>query len=133
MPIGPGNKAFLSLIYFFLLVNALIFGLKYFRPEAAVNFRVLYIANLILFIVGSISVRMTLRALTDKNTQVFLRMIYGSFLLKFFVFAIAAFIYISMYKKDVNRPALFGSLGLYILYTVIEVRAALKQSKKKDA
>jgi hypothetical protein len=133
MPIGPGNKALLSLVYFFLLVSMLIFVLGYFMPDAPVNYRVLYIANLLLFLVGSISVRMTLRALTDKNTQVFLRMIYGSFLLKFFVFAIAAFLYISMFKKDVNKPALFGSLGLYILYTVIEVRSALKQSKKKNA
>ncbi len=133
MPVGPGNKAFLSLVYFFLLVSILIIALQYFSPEAAVNYRVLHIANLLLFLVGSISVRMTLRALTDKNTQVFLRMIYGSFLLKFFVFAIAAFIYISMFKKDVNKPALFGSLGLYVLYTVIEVRSALKQSKKKNA
>jgi hypothetical protein len=133
MPIGPGNKALLSLVYFFLLVSMLILILGYFLPDAAVNYRVLLIANLLLFLVGSISVRMTLRALTDKNTQVFLRMIYGSFLLKFFVFAIAAFLYISMFKKDVNKPALFGSLGLYILYTVIEVRSALKQSKKKNA
>jgi hypothetical protein len=133
MPIGHGTKAFLSLVYFFLLVSILIFALQYFMPEAPVNYRVLQIANLLLFVVGSISVRMTLKALTDKNTQVFLRMIYGSFLMKFFVFAIAAFIYISMFKKDVNKPALFGSLALYILYTVIEVRSALKQSKKKNA
>jgi hypothetical protein len=98
-----------------------------------VNYRVLHIGNLLLFLVGSISVRMTLRALSDKNTQVFLRMIYGSFLLKFFAFAIAAFIYISIFKKEVNKPALFGNLGLYILYTIIEVRSALKQSKKTNA
>ena len=133
MPIGSGNKAFLSLVYFFLLVSILIFALQYFMPRAAVDYRVLHIGNLLLFLVGSISVRMTLRALSDKNTQVFLRMIYGSFLLKFFAFAIAAFIYISMFKKEVNKPALFGSLGLYILYTIIEVRSALKQSKKTNA
>jgi len=133
MPIGSGNKAYIPVVYFFLIVSGLIILLQFLMPGPAINYRVLLIGNLLLFIVGNISVQMTVRALSDKNTQVFLRMIYGSFMLKFFVFAIAAFTYISIYKKAVNKPALFGCLGLYILYTIIEVRSALKQSKKPNA
>jgi len=133
MPIGSGNKALLTVIYFFLLVNVCIFALQWMLPASGMNYKVLSIGNLLLFIVGCISVRMTVKALTDKNTQVFLRMIYGSFLLKFFVFAAAAFIYISAYKKGVNKPALFGCLALYVFYTVIEVRSAMKQSRKPNA
>lgn len=133
MPIGSGNKALITVIYFFLIVQACILAGQWFLPASGMNYRVLLIGNLLLFFVGCISVRMTVKALTDKNAQVFLRMIYGSFLLKFFVFAAAAFIYISVYKKEVNKPALFGCLGLYVFYTVIEVRSALKQSKKSNA
>jgi hypothetical protein len=133
MPIGSGKKAYTQVVYFFLFVNILVLAFQRLMPGTAVNYPVLYIGNLLLFLVGSITVRMTLKALSDKNTQVFLRMIYGSFLLKFFVFAIASFVYISMYKKDVNKPALFGCLGLYISYTIIEVRSAMKQSKKTNA
>ena len=133
MPIGSGNKALLTIVYFFLLVNACVLALIWLQPASGMNYRVLLIGNLLLFLVGCLSVRMTLKALSDKNTQVFLRMIYGSFLLKFFVFAAAAFIYISAYKKGVNKPALFGCLGLYVFYTIIEVRSALKQSKKTNA
>jgi len=133
MPIGSGNRAFVPVLYFFLIVSALILIFQFLMPGTAINYPVLLIGNLLLFIVGNISVQMTVKALTDKNTQVFLRMIYGSFLLKFFVFAIAAFIYIRLFKKEVNKPALFGCLGLYILYTIIEVRSALKQSKKTNA
>jgi hypothetical protein len=133
MPIGSENKAQLKVVYFFLLVSACIIVLQWLIPASGINYKVLHIGNLLLFLVGCITVRMTVKALTDKNTQVFLRMIYGSFLLKFFVFAAAAFIYISMFKKDVNKPALFGCLALYVFYTVIEVRSALKQSKKSNA
>jgi ACR3 family arsenite efflux pump ArsB len=133
MPIGSGNKALITVIYFFLLVNVCLFAFLWTLPGAGVDYKVLFSGNLLLFVVGCISVRMTVKALTDKNTQVFLRMIYGSFLLKFFVFASAAFIYISMFRKQVNKPALFGCLGLYVLYTVIEVRSAMKQSKKPNA
>ena len=133
MPIGSGNKALFTVIYFFLLVNVCLFALQWFLPMSGINYKVLRLGNLLLFIVGCISVQMTVKALTDKNTQVFLKMIYGSFLLKFFAFALAAFIYISIFKKEVNKPALFGCLGLYVLYTIIEVRSAMKQSKKTNA
>ena len=133
MPIGSGNKAQITVIYFFLIVNVCLFAFQSLLPASGVNYKVLRLGNLLLFLVGCITVRMTVRALTDKNTQVFLKMIYGSFLLKFFIFASAAFIYISMFKKDVNKPALFGCLALYVFYTVIEVRSALKQSKKSNA
>jgi ACR3 family arsenite efflux pump ArsB len=133
MPIVSGNKALLKVVYFFLFVSACILVLQWLIPVSGMNYKVLHIGNLLLFLVGCITVRMTVKALTDKNTQVFLKMIYGSFLLKFFVFAAAAFVYISMYRKDVNKPALFGCLALYVFYTVIEVRSALKQSKKSNA
>ncbi|HEY4965134.1 MAG TPA: hypothetical protein VII28_01995 [Puia sp.] len=133
MPTASGNKALFPVIYFFLIINICLFSLQWLLPLSGVNYRVLRIGNLLLFLVGCISVQMTVKALTDKNTQVFLKMIYGSFLLKFFVFAAAAFTYISMYKKEVNKPALFGCLGLYVFYTVIEVRSAMKQSKKSNA
>jgi heme/copper-type cytochrome/quinol oxidase subunit 3 len=133
MPIGSGKRAYVPVIYFFLIVSALILIFQFLMPGTTINYPVLLIGNGLLFIVGMITVQMTVKALSDKNTQVFLRMMYGSFLLKFFVFAIAAFIYIRLFKKEVNKPALFGCLGLYILYTVIELRSALKQSKKKNA
>jgi ACR3 family arsenite efflux pump ArsB len=133
MSIASGNKALITIFYFFLIVNVCLLVGQWQFPASGIDFRVLAIGNLLLFLVGCISVRMTVRALTDKNTQVFLRMIYGSFLLKFFVFAAAAFIYISTFKKGVNKPALFGCLALYVFYTVIEVRSALKQSKKSNA
>jgi hypothetical protein len=76
---------------------------------------------------------MSTRALEHKNVQTFLRLVYGSFLMKFFVLAFAAIIYIAIYKKDTNIPALFGCFGLYFIYTFIELRTVMKQSKKRNA
>ena len=52
---------------------------------------------------------------------------------KFFVLAIAAFVYIAIFKKMISKPALFGCLGLYFLYTFIEMRSVMKMSKKPNA
>ena len=127
------NRADFQIIYLFLLTNLLFILLKFLFPGKAVNYNVLLYGNLLLFIISWISVRMSMRAVVHKNVQVFLRLVYGSFLMKFFVLAIAAFVYISIFKKEVNKPALFGCFALYIIYTYIEVRTVLKQSKKPNA
>ncbi|HEV3222125.1 MAG TPA: hypothetical protein VGZ90_04565 [Puia sp.] len=130
---GSPGKADFQIIYLFLASSFLFFLLKFLLPGTIVNYNVLLYGNLLLFVVSWISARMSTRAVVHKNVQVFLRLVYGSFLMKFFVLAIAAFVYISIFKKEVNKPALFGCFGLYIIYTFIEVRSVLKQSKKPNA
>ncbi|HSZ33084.1 MAG TPA: hypothetical protein VK772_07220 [Puia sp.] len=122
-----------QLLLLFLILSGIFYVLKNLIDQTTVNYNVLIFGNLLLFIVSWISIRMSTKAVRHENVQVFLRLMYGSFILKFFVLAIAAFIYISIFKKEVNKPALFGCFGLYILYTVIEVRSVLKQSKKPNA
>ena len=122
-----------QIVYLFLASSVLFFTLKTFQGGTSVNYNVLLYGNLLLFIVSSISARMSSSAVQHKNVQVFLRLVYGSFIMKFFVLAIAAFVYISIFKSGVNKPALFGCFGLYIVYTFIEVRLVLKQSKKPNA
>ncbi len=122
-----------QVLILFLILSGIFYVLKNLIDQTTVNYNVLIFGNLLLFIVCWISVRMSMKAVRHENVQVFLRLMYGSFILKFFVLAIAAFIYISIFKKEVNKPALFGCFGLYILYTAIEVRSVLKQSKKPNA
>src|SRR5277367_2305438 len=94
-------------VRFLFLTSSLIFlALKNLSTETTVNYNVLILGNLLLFVVSWISIRMSTRAVQHENVQVFLRLMYGSFILKFFVLAIAAFIYISIFKKEVNKPAL---------------------------
>jgi hypothetical protein len=122
-----------QVLLLFIILSGIFYVLKNLIDQTTVNYNVLIFGNLLLFIVSWISVRMSTKAVRHENVQVFLRLMYGSFILKFFVLAIAAFIYISIFKKEVNKPALFGCFGLYILYTAIEVRSVLKQSKKPNA
>ncbi len=125
-------KGDIQVIFLFMTLGVLFFTLQYVFPSTTVNYNVLILGNLLLFFVSWVSVRMSMRAVRHENVQVFLRLMYGSFIMKFFVLAVAAFIYIYIFKKDVNKPALFGCFGLYILYTFIEVRSVLKQSKKPN-
>ena len=127
------NKTFLPLIILFLALTLVFFVLHRFLGDTPVDFRVLIGGNCLLFLVGIISSGMNISAMKHKQTQGFLRLVYGAFIFKFFVLAIAAFVYISVFKKMISKPALFGCFGLYFIYTFIEMRSVMKMSKKPNA
>ena len=89
-------------------------------------------ANGLLVLLMLLSYWMTQKSLSSSNPNHFVRAVYGSFLLKFFVLALTAFIYIMVVRDQVNKPALYISLGMYVLYTILEVRSLqllLRRSK----
>lgn len=92
---------------------------------------VLIVGNIIVFAMIIISFFLLARSLRSSNAQAFVRAMYVSFLVKFFVLAIAAFVYIQVAKKEVNKPALFACMGLYLIYTFFEVSALMKFLKEK--
>ena len=70
-------------------------------------------------------------ALRTKNSHAFFRLVYGSFMLKLIFLAASAFAYIMVERKDVNKPSLFVCMGLYLIYTFIEVNTLVKTARKK--
>ncbi len=92
---------------------------------------VLGAGNLLVFLTVLVSFLLLRRAMHSPNPQSFVRAMYGSFLVKFFVLALAAFIYIMVTRKEVNKPALFGSIALYFMYTFIEINTLLRMLKRQ--
>ncbi|RYF96012.1 MAG: hypothetical protein EOO00_03765 [Chitinophagaceae bacterium] len=133
--IEPINRNMLKLarpmILFFILLNAMLITGKSFLVRKGIDQDVVIIGNLLLFTVTIVTYIISYRSLFAKNPNVFIRAMYGGFVIKFFVIAIAAFIYIMSAKKEVNKTALFICMGLYLLYTVMEVTALFRVLKSK--
>jgi len=119
------------MILVFILVNGFFVAGKSMLAKWGVDQSVVIIGNLILFTVSLSSFLLTRRSLSSSNPNSFVRAMYGSFMIKFFVCAIAAFVYIMAAKKNVSKPALIACMGLYIVYTAIEVSALTKLLKQK--
>lgn len=125
------NKPWLPLVILFVLLNIFFFAAHNWLTKKGVNNDVLIIGNLILFIATLLSLVVYLRSLRSSTAGSSVRGMYGSFLIKFFTCLIAAFAYILIAKKEVNKPALIACLGLYIVYTFIEVSSLQKLLKQK--
>ena len=93
---------------------------------------VLLWGNAILFAATALSALVSLKGLRAKTGHAAVRSVYGSFMIKFFICVIAAFAYIMTAKKAVNKPALFTCMGLYVVYTVLEVSILTKLSRQRN-
>jgi hypothetical protein len=124
---------FLPLVLVFVMVNlmALLLGsvLKNWNTDPWV----IAGANFLLFLISIYNAFQHLKVMSQTNPHAMVRGVMGSTVLKLFVLGTAAFIYLYNSGEHRNVNGLFISMGLYILYTWLDVRIALKGNPvKKD-
>lgn len=96
-----------------------------------VDLQVLHGANTILFGVAVFAAIWMSASLRKSGGHALLKAIYGGFMIRFFVLAGSAFLYILSQRKQVNIPGLIGGALFYMLYLVVElrpIRAKLKSN-----
>lgn len=125
------RKYWIPFVLLFIILNVFFIVAKNWLAKKDVDHEVLIGGNLVLFLATALSFLVYQRSLNSANPTASVRGMYGSFMIKFFVCLIAAFAYIIIAKKNVNKPALIVCMGLYIVYTVIEVSVLQKLLKQK--
>lgn len=128
---SPGRALFSGVILFFVITNALFIAGKARLSHWQIDQSVVIVGNLILFLVTALSLYLYKNAMEHPSTAGFLRNSYGGVMLKLFVCAIAVAIYAFIVKKEINKPGLFVCIGLYFVYTVIEMRSLMRWTKER--
>ena len=124
-------SALLPVIILFIVLNSLFISGRNFLGRIDADQSVLITGNLVLFAATLLSFLFAKRGLKSENPKAFVRGVYMSILVKLFICIIAALIYIFLFRKDLNKPALFTCMGLYLVYTFIEVSVLTKLLKEK--
>jgi hypothetical protein len=124
------NKTIWPLVVLFLVIGLIILLFKDFLQERGVDWQVASGGNLVIYFITMVSLHMLSKGLTAKSTPGFLGNAFGGILLKLMACAIAAFIYIFTARNNINKPALFICMGLYLVYTFVEMKIIVKQSKE---
>ena len=124
-------KGFLPVIIFFIALNGFFISGKNMLSRWGVDQEVVIYGNLLLFLITLFSWLLAQRGLKNPNPHAFIRSVYMSVMLKLFVCMIAAFIYISINKAGLNKPGLFTCMGLYLVYTFLEISLLMQLLKQK--
>ncbi len=124
-------KIFLPITLVFIILNGLLITFKTFLENKGFDRDFLIIANLLLFSLCIAGLLLQRKGIQSTNTHGFIRSIYSAMLLKIFVCMAAVMIYIFSNTTTINKPALFASMGIYFVYTSIEVAALITALRKK--
>ncbi len=120
------RKNFLPLLLIFVFTIALLLATGKRLAGWGADTDVLLAGNILIFLLTAISYFIAVRAMNNSNPNVFFRAVYGSIMMKMFACIIGAFLYISLARPHINKPALFICMGLYLLYTFTEVAILMK-------
>ena len=121
MALRNTRRDFAPIVLVFVMITALAIVFRSRSVAWNLDSDVVIFGNLFLFLVTLFSFFIAKKGLQAKSPHAFMRSVYGSIMIKMFLTIIAAFIYIAAYGKQLNKPALFICMGLYLVYTFLEV------------
>ena len=124
------RKAWWPIAMIFIITNAILLTGKRWAGNYKIDTDILLIGNIVLMLATLVSFFLYERSLRNNQPQAFLRYIYSGMFLKMLICLFAAFIYIAV-SGTVNKPALFGCMFLYFVYTFVEVSILLRLSKQQ--
>ena len=124
-------KKFIPVIGLFLFINMIILIFFNSLQQYGFNAGFLIVANLILFFLTFLGFYIQTKGVRSTNINAFIRGVYSSLLLKMFIIVGAIVIYILVMGEEVNKPSILTSMGIYLIYTFLEVIQLMKIARKK--
>ena len=124
-------KKFIPVIGLFLLVNLILFIFGNSLKESGFNIGFLVAANAILFLITFLGFYVQTKGVRSTNVNAFVRGVYSSLLIKMFIIVVAIVIYILAMGGKTDQLSILTAMGIYIIYTAVEVVQLMKIARKK--
>lgn len=120
------NKKFLPVTALFVLMNTIGLYCIYFFPIKGIKLSFILVVNLMLFVLALFNFWRIQKMDLSKPNQMVQSVMMGT-LIKMMIFAIAALIYSRQNLGPVGLITLFISMGIYLMYTFLEIQWTLKK------
>jgi hypothetical protein len=125
------DRFFIRLFALFGILNGLLFIFKQQLLDQGMHANVLLTGNVIMAFISLVSYIMGRQGLASSNHNAFVRAIYGSMLIKFFLCIVGIVTYVLIYKPDVSKLTVFSLLFIYLIYTVFETLSLFRLTRLK--
>jgi FtsH-binding integral membrane protein len=125
------QKAFVPIVLLFIIFNGIILIFKTFLEAHGFDREFLLWANLFLLLISVGGFLLQRKGLQSPNPQAFVRGMYASMMFKMFITIIVVLVYVFLFRTKINKPGIFAAMGMYVVYTVVEVAALMKVARTK--
>lgn len=123
------GRPFLPIVIVFIVSSLFFLAARQWLAGWKMDYMVLLAGNGILFLATGLSFYLYNKSLYNGNTQVFLRMLYSSMLIKMGSSLVSTLLYLYL-STAVSKMAIIGCFVLYVIYTGVEVRAVTRLIRK---
>lgn len=127
------SKVVLPLVITFVLFTVILIFALLFLKDGKVDITVLIGANCLFFLTSLVAFSMQRKAMENSNPNVFIRNVMGTMMLKMLVCLAAVMAYVLGAGKNFNKPSVYISMLIYLVYLVVEVALVMKLNKRKNA
>jgi heme/copper-type cytochrome/quinol oxidase subunit 4 len=124
------GKTLLPLLIVFLMVNCFCLLFKSSLYAKQIDPIVLAFANCILFVLSLILFLLHKRSVRNKNPNVFVRSVMAGTFIKLLIIAGSVLVYLLLAGENKSFYAILAAMGLYIIYTALEVKTAFNLNKE---
>ena len=121
----------LAVLILFLILNAFFIVGRNFFEKWNTDQSVLVGGNLVLFLATLSSYFLATRSLRSTNPHASVRAMYGSFHDQIIHLHTRGHLFTSSGEKNVNKPALFTCMGIYVVYSILEVSVTHETDEEK--
>jgi hypothetical protein len=121
------------LVMIFIFINGFLLFAGNKLLAKGIDSNMLLGANCLFFVVSMLAFFMQRSALKNANPNVFIRSVMGSMFAKMMLVLVVFVIYILIVRKNINKPAVFGAMFLYLVYLAAEVVGIMKLNREKNA
>ncbi len=125
------GKLLFPTLFVFASVTVIFMAAPRFWDNLGISHRVVVVGNALLYALSALTTWMHLKAIKSPSPYVFTNSVMGSTVLKLVVLGIATAIYLVIVGKDKSVLAIFTTMFLYIIYTILDVKTALLLNKKQ--
>ena len=126
-------KAVLPLFITFFILTAMVLAAIFLFAGKGIDYTIVMAGNCLFFLISLLVFRMQYMAMYNVNPNVFIRSVMSGMIIKVFACVIAVIGYYLISRSAFNKPAVYASMVIYIVYLVVEVRTIMKLNKTKNA
>ncbi|MEO6541996.1 MAG: hypothetical protein ABIN74_13420 [Ferruginibacter sp.] len=126
-------KAALPLFITFCVLTAIVIAAFFLFPGKGIDYIVVMAGNCLFFLISLLVFRMQYLAMYNANPNVFIRSVMSGMIIKVFACVLSVIGYYLASGPAFNKPAVYVSMVIYIVYLVVEVRTIMKLNKTKNA